>query len=49
MKRYQTRSYRMIVDYLRMAAWLGLAGKVSVRTNDKALLRQVGRIVSVSV
>ena len=43
------RADRMIVDYLRMAAWLGLAGKVSVRTNDKALLRQVGRIVSVSV
>ena len=40
------RADRMIVDYVRMAAWLGLAGKVSVRTNDRDFLRQVDRLLS---
>ena len=38
------RADRMIVDYFRMAAWLGLAGKVSVRTNDKDFRRQVDAV-----
>ena len=38
------RADRMIVDYVRMAAWLGLAGKVAVRTNDKDFRRQVERL-----
>jgi hypothetical protein len=42
------RADRLVVDYLRMAVWLGLGDKVSVRTNDKDFLRQVGRIKTVS-
>lgn len=38
------RADRLIVDYVRMAAWLGLGGVVSVRTNDKELARQVARL-----
>lgn len=38
------RADRMIVDYVRMAAWLGYADKVTVRTNDKELKRQVSRL-----
>ena len=40
------RADRMVVDYVRMAVWLGLGGKVSVRTNDKDFLRQVGRLLA---
>ena len=38
------RADRMIVDYVRMAAWLGLRGRVSVRTNDKDLARKAERL-----
>ena len=40
------RADRMVVDYVRMAAWLGLGDRVSVRTNDKDFLRQVDRLLS---
>ena len=42
------RADRLVVDYVRMAAWLGLGDKVSVRTNDKGFMRQVGRLEAVS-
>ena len=37
------RADRFVVDYVRMAKLLGLAAKVSVRTNDRDFQRQVGR------
>ena len=37
------RADRFVVDYARMAKLLGLAAKVSVRTNDRDFQRQVGR------
>lgn len=40
------RADRMIVDYVRMAAWLGLGDRISVRTNDKELTRRVARMSS---
>ena len=40
------RADRMVVDYVRMATWLGLADRVSVRTNDKDFRRQVDRLVA---
>ena len=40
------RADRMIVDYVRMAAWLGLADRLSVRTNDKEFRRQVDRLTA---
>lgn len=40
------RADRYIVDFVRMAAYLGLAGKVRVRTNDKKFLSQVRRLTS---
>ena len=42
------RTDRMVVDYVRMAVWLGLGDRLSVRTNDKDFLRQIGRLQSVS-
>ena len=41
------RTDRLVVDYVRMAVWLGLGSKVSVRTNDKDFAAQVRRLVSV--
>lgn len=38
------RADRFICDFLRMAMYLGLADRVSVRTNDKDFLREVKRI-----
>lgn len=35
------RADRMIVDYVRMAAYLGLASRVEVKTNDKDFLKQL--------
>jgi len=40
------RADRLVVDYVRMAVWLGLGDRVSVRTNDKEFLRQVGRVIA---
>jgi len=40
------RADRFICDFIRMAAYLGLAGKVSVRTNDKDFLKEVRRLVA---
>ena len=40
----QHRADRFICDFLRMAKYLGLADRVSVRTNDKDFLREVKRI-----
>ena len=37
------RADKFITDFVRTAAYLGLADKVSVRTNDKDFLRQVDR------
>jgi len=40
------RADKFIVDFVRMAKYLGLADKVSVRTNDKDFLSQVRRLVA---
>jgi len=40
------RADRFICDFVRMAAYLGLADKVAVRTNDKDFLREVRRLVA---
>ena len=40
------RADRMIIDYVRMAVWLGLGDKVSVRTNDRDFLRKVAGLTS---
>ena len=40
------RADRMIIDYVRMAVWLGLGDKVSVRTNDRDFLRKVAGLAS---
>lgn len=39
------RADKFICDFVRMAAYLGLADKVSVRTNDKDFLKNVRRLV----
>ncbi|MGN0833485.1 MAG: hypothetical protein ACI4RD_07530 [Kiritimatiellia bacterium] len=41
------RADRFIVDFVRMAGYLGLAGQVSVRTHDKDFLSQVRRLGAV--
>lgn len=38
------RADRFIVDFVRMARYLGLSGRVSVRTGDKDFLAQVRRL-----
>lgn len=38
------RADRFIVDFVRMAKYLGLRDKVKVRTNDKELLRKVSKL-----
>ena len=40
------RADKFICDFVRMAKYLGLADKVSVRTNDKDFLSQVRHIVT---
>jgi len=44
----QHRADRFIVDFVRMAAYLGLSSKVRVRTNDKDFLRQLSNNLSLS-
>lgn len=39
------RADRLIVDFVRMAAYSGLADKLAVRTNDKDFLKQVRRFL----
>lgn len=39
------RADRLITDYVRMAAWLGLGDLVAVRTIDKDLARQTARLI----
>lgn len=39
------RADRFIVDFVRAAAYLGLAANVTVRTNDKDFLAQIKRIL----
>ena len=39
------RADKFIVDFVRMAAYLGLADKVTVRTNDKDFRKQVQRLM----
>ena len=39
------RADKFIIDFVRTAAYLGLASKLSVRTNDKDFLRQVNRYI----
>jgi len=41
------RADRFICDFVRMAAYLGLADRVSVRTNDKDFLKEVRRLGAV--
>lgn len=38
------RADRFIIDFVRMAKYLGLRDKVKVRTNDKELLRKVSKL-----
>jgi len=38
------RADRLIVDFVRMAAYLGCADRVTVRTNDKDFLRAIARL-----
>ena len=40
------RADKFIIDFVRMAAYLGLADKVSVRTNDKDFRKAVDRLKS---
>ena len=39
------RADKFIVDFVRMAAYLGFANKVSVRTNDKDFRKAVNRLL----
>ena len=39
------RADKFIVDFVRMAAYLGLADKISVRTNDKDFRKAVARLM----
>ena len=39
------RADKFIIDFVRMAAYLGLADKVSVRTNDKDFRKAVARLM----
>ena len=39
------RADKFIIDFVRMAAYLGLADKLSVRTNDKDFRKTVERLV----
>ena len=39
------RADRLIVSFVRMAAYLGLANRISVRTNDKDFARDVKRLL----
>jgi len=38
------RADRFVCDFVRMAAYLGLADRVSIRTNDKDFLKTVRRL-----
>ena len=40
------RADKFIIDFVRMAAYLGLADKLSVRTNDRDFLKAVERLKS---
>ena len=40
------RADKLIVDFVRMAAYLGLADKVTVRTNDKDFRKAVDRLLA---
>ena len=40
------RADKLVVDFVRMAAYLGLADKVTVRTNDKDFRKSVDRILA---
>ena len=39
------RADKLIIDFVRMAAYLGLADKVTVRTNDKDFRKAVARLM----
>ena len=39
------RADKVIIDFVRMAAYLGLADKLTVRTNDKDFRKAVGRLL----
>ena len=39
------RADKFIIDFVRMAAYLGLADKLSVRTNDKDFRKAVDRLI----
>ena len=41
------RADKFIIDFVRMAAYLGLADKISVRTNDKTFRKEVARLSGV--
>ena len=40
------RADKFIIDFVRMAAYLGLAGKLTVRTNDKDFRKAVERLLA---
>ena len=41
------RADKFIIDFVRMAAYLGFADKVSVRTNDKDFRKAIARLMEV--
>ena len=41
------RADKFIIDFVRMAAYLGLADRLTVRTNDKDFRKAVSRLLSV--
>jgi len=43
--RGEHRADKFICDFVRMAAYLGLADRVSVRTDDKDFLKEIRRLV----
>ena len=44
----EQRADRFILSFVRAAAYLGLAGRLSVRTDDKRLMREATRLVGIS-
>ena len=46
--RGEHRADKFIVDFVRMAAYLGLADRLTVRTNDKDFRKAVERLVDIS-
>lgn len=44
----EQRADRFILSFVRAAAYLGLAGRLSVKTNDKRLMREAVRLLGIA-